>query len=103
SSELVMLSPSLDETARIKLPWPQARAIAVSSDGSRAYVTHFITAEPETDAHVSVVDLNNKSVSNVFAIAADVDTCETQNSGQGVLNQLSSIALMRPGAGRGGG
>jgi len=94
SSELVILTPSLDETARIKLPWPQARAIAVSSDGARAYVTHFITAEPGTDAHVSVVDLNNKSVSTVFAIAADTTTCETQNSGQGVLNQLSAIALI---------
>src|SRR5262249_59786741 len=30
--------------------------------------------------------------------AADTTTCETQNSGQGVLNQLSAIALMPDGA-----
>ncbi len=98
SSELVLLTPGLEETARVKLAWPNARAIAVSSDGSRAYVTHFLTEEPGTDGHVSVVDLSNKSVTAVFTVAADDTTCETQNSGQGVLNQLSSIALIPDGA-----
>ncbi len=96
SSELLLVTTDLAVSARIKLPWPQARGIA--TDGSKAYVTHFITAEPGTDGHVSVVDLGNKSVSTVFVIAADTTTCETQNSGQGALNQLSSIALMPDGA-----
>jgi hypothetical protein len=82
----------------VKLAYPKARAIAVSSDGSKAYVTHFLTEEPGTDGHVSVVDLANKSVASVFTVAADLDTCETQNSGQGVLNLLSAIALMPDGA-----
>jgi hypothetical protein len=98
SSELVLLTPSLDVTARIRLAWPNARAIAVSSDGSKAYVTHFLTEEPGTDAHVSVVDLANKAVATVFSVAADFSTCETQNSGQGVLNQLWTIALVPDGA-----
>jgi hypothetical protein len=92
SSELLIVTPSGDVSARVKLAWPQARAIA--TDGARAYVTHFITEEPGTDGHVSVVDLGNKSVATVFPIAADLATCETQNSGQGVLNQLWTIALI---------
>ena len=98
SSELVLLTTGLDVTARIKLQWPQARAIAVASDGSKAFVTHFITEEPGTSAHVSVVDLAQKSVATVFEIATDAETCETQNSGQGVLNQLWTIALIPDGA-----
>jgi DNA-binding beta-propeller fold protein YncE len=98
TSEVLLLTPSLEVTARVKLAWPNARAIAISSDGSKAYVTHFLTEEPGTDGHVSVVDLANKSVAAVFTIAADLATCETQNSGQGVLNQLSAIALVPDGA-----
>jgi hypothetical protein len=99
TSELVVLDPgSLGVTARIKLPWPNARAIAVSSDGAKAYVTHYLTEEPGTDAHVSVVDVRNRSVATVFAVAADRTTCETQNSGQGVINLVSAIALVPDGA-----
>src|SRR5206468_7425430 len=50
------------------------------------------------NAHVSVVDLGNKSVLQVFAVAPDTTTCETQNSGQGPLNLVSAIALMPDGA-----
>jgi hypothetical protein len=96
TSELLVVTPGLEVTARIKLQWPQARAIA--TDGSKAYVTHFLTEEPGTDGHVSVVDLGNKSIATVFPIAADLATCETQNSGQGVLNQLWTIALIPDGA-----
>jgi hypothetical protein len=98
SSELLIVSPSLDVEARVQLAWPNARAIAVSSDGARAYVSHYLTEEPGTDGHVSVVDLAQKSVSAVFAVPADTSTCETQNSGQGVLNILSSLALVPDGA-----
>jgi hypothetical protein len=99
TSELVILTPALAVEARVDLdPWPNARAIAVSSDGTRAYVTHYLTEEPGTDGHVSVVDVANKSVASVFPVAADADTCETQNSGQGVLNLLSAIALVPDGA-----
>jgi DNA-binding beta-propeller fold protein YncE len=98
TSEVVVLSTDMTEQARVKLAYPKARAIAVSSDGLKAYVTHFITEEPGTDGHVSVVDLANKGVANVYTVAADLETCETQNSGQGVLNQLSAIALIPDGA-----
>ena len=93
-----MLGLDLSVVARIKLPWPAARAIAVSSNGATAYITHYITAEPSLDAHVSVVDLGQKSVAKVLDIPPDEMTCETQNSGQGVFNLISAVALMPDGA-----
>jgi DNA-binding beta-propeller fold protein YncE len=97
TSELVLLDAGLGVIARVKLAWANARAIAVS-DAGKAYVTHFLTEEPGTEAHVSVVDLAQKSVATVFAIPADTTTCETQNSGQGPLNLVSSIAIVPGGA-----
>jgi hypothetical protein len=47
---------------------------------------------------VTVVDVGNRSVATVFTVPADVTTCETQNSGQGVLNLISTIALIPDGA-----
>jgi len=98
TSEAVLLDADLGVTARIKLPWPNARAIAISADGATAYVTHYLTAEPNQDARVSVVDVGNKSVAKVLTIPADQSTCETQNSGQGVFNLVSAVALMPAGA-----
>src|SRR5581483_3040298 len=97
TSEVLVLGLDLAVLADMKLGWPNARAIAIS-DGGRAYVTHFLTEAPVDDAHVSVVDLGNASVLDVFAIPPDTTTCETQNSGQGVLNLVSAIALVPPGA-----
>ena len=45
-------------------------------------------AEPGHDAHVSVVDLAQARVVTVWSIPPDLASCETQNSGQGVLNLL---------------
>src|SRR5262249_20381267 len=61
TSDVVLLDTALNETARIRLSWPNARAIAITADGTKAYVTHFLTEEPGTEAHVSVVDLGQKS------------------------------------------
>ena len=94
TSEAVLLDEDLGVVARVKLPWPDARAVAVSSDGARAYVTHYLTAEPGLDAHVSVVDLAQKAVAQVLAIPADQTTCETTGSGQGVFNLVSAAVLM---------
>jgi DNA-binding beta-propeller fold protein YncE len=98
TSEAVVLDLALNVIARIELPWGAARAIAVSSNGATAYITHYITAEPSLDAHVSVVDLGQKSVAKVLDIPPDETTCETQNSGQGVFNLISAVALMPDGA-----
>jgi DNA-binding beta-propeller fold protein YncE len=95
---LLLLDTSLHEVARVTLPWPNPRALAVASDGRTAYVTHYLSEEPDNDAHVSVVDVANRSVARVIVVAPDVTTCETQNSGQGPLNLVSAIALVPDGA-----
>jgi len=94
TSEVVLLDTGLGIQARIPLAWSNARAIAVASDGAKAYVTHFITEEPNHDAHVSEIDLAARSVARVLAVPPDLVTCETQNSGQGVMNIVSAIAIM---------
>jgi DNA-binding beta-propeller fold protein YncE len=98
TSELLILDRTPGVIARVKLAWPNARAIAISADALTAYVTHFLTEEPGTAAHVSVVDLANGSVARVIEVPVDEKTCETQNSGQGVLNLISAIALVPDGA-----
>ncbi len=97
TSEVVLLDTGLTVLARIELAWPNARALAVTADGRTAYVTHYLTEEPGTQAHVSVIDVANKAVAQVFAVDPDTTTCETQNSGQGVLNLISAIAIVPAG------
>src|SRR5207244_171861 len=98
TSELVILDSELANPVRVRLPWPNARAIAVASDGGTAYVSHYLSEEPDNHAHVSVVDLAHTSVARVFVVAPDTTTCETQNSGQGPLNLVSAIILVPDGA-----
>jgi DNA-binding beta-propeller fold protein YncE len=97
TSEVVILDPGLGGTERrVKLDWPNARALAITADGAKAYVTHYLTEEPGTEAHVSVVSLGQGTV-QVFNIPTDMTTCETQNSGHGPLNLLSAIAIIPAG------
>jgi len=96
TSELVILGTDLTVTGRVKLAWPNARG--VTTDGTKAWVSHYLTEEPGDDLHVSVVDVANKSVASVFTVQSDRTTCETQNSGHGPLNLIGAIALMPAGA-----
>ncbi len=96
TSELVVLGADLTVAGRVKLAWPNARG--VTTDGTKAWVSHYLTEEPGDDVHVSVVDVANKSVASVFSVQSDRTTCETQNSGHGPLNVIGAIALMPAGA-----
>src|SRR5882762_10011368 len=98
-SEVVILDTELGGAVHVALAWPNARGIAIASDGATAYVSHYLTEEPDDNVHVSVIDVPNRSVAKVFALPPDVTTCETQNSGQGVLNLVSAIALVPDGPG----
>jgi DNA-binding beta-propeller fold protein YncE len=97
TSDVFILTTELAVVGHLRLPWPTARAIAVS-DAGKAYVTHFLTQVPNDVAHVSVVDVAGASLVGVFGIQPDTATCETQNSGQGPLNLVSAIALTPPSA-----
>lgn len=69
------------------------RGIAISADGQRAYLSHFITFEPSDHAAVSEIDLETATVSRVIELPPDFVTCETDASGQGVTNLCSTIIL----------
>src|SRR5262249_50881594 len=92
--ELVVLDTGLGIQGRVKLDWSNARALAISSDGTKAYVTHFLTEEPNSIAHVSEVDLGTRAVTRVLGVQPDLIACETQNWGQGVMNMVPAIAIM---------
>ena len=97
TSEVVGLDLELTPLFRAKLAHRNARAIAISdraADAGKAYVSHYLTEEPGTSGHVSVVDLGTHAVTGVVDLPADTTTCETQNSGQGVLNLVSALALV---------
>src|SRR6185436_17819891 len=76
------------------------RGMALSADRSKLYVLHFLTRSPNNDAHVTELDVSTTppQISRVFSIPPDTTTCETINSGKGVLNILSGIHLMPPSA-----
>ncbi len=100
--QVIVLDQDLGATpmATISLDWPDPRNMVLSADGSRLYVAHFLTREPSSTAHVSEIDttLTPPQVVRVLEIPVDTTTCETVNSGRGVLNQLMGINLTPAGA-----
>ncbi len=100
TQDVVVLDAALAVVARIALDWPMPRAVLVSGDDTRVYVSHVLTVEPNHDARVSEIDApaNTLTSRRSLSIPADRTTCETQNSGQGVTNLLNSLALTPPGS-----
>ena len=96
TDQLLVFDPDLMPIATISLPWPAPRGIAVASNDGFVYLTHFLTKEPNATGHVTEIDVLNNEVSRVFDIAPDLTTCETINSGQGIPNLMSAIALTPP-------
>ncbi len=99
--EILVLDADLTTVlATVPLSWPDPRAMAISGDRSRVYVAHFLTREPGSVAHVSEIDttLSPPAVVRILEIPPDTTTCETINSGTGVLNLLMGIHLTPPGA-----
>ncbi len=97
SSRLLVLDGNLQEQRRVSFDWPEARALAVADNGT-AYVSHFITKEPNHTGHVSEVDPATGTITRTLDIAPDFATCETRGSGQGIANLLGTLALA-PGGG----
>ncbi len=90
SGELVELSADATRVLRSVTLGDDPSAIAVTHDGARAYVTHFLT---RGDAgHVSVVDLASFSVTGRIELAEDPGP-DTLTSGIGIPNLLGAIAI----------
>jgi DNA-binding beta-propeller fold protein YncE len=99
--EVIVLDEALSSVvATIALDWSDPRGMALSSDRSRLYVAHFLTRFPNNDAHVTEIDTlqSPPAITRVLAVPPDTTTCETINSGKGVLNILAGIQLIPNGA-----
>ena len=99
--ELVVLGRGdLETIGRVGLDWPAPRGLAVSADGSRVYIAHFLTVEPSNDAHVSEVDTTVLALTSrrVLTVPPDRRTCETRSSGQGTTTGVSVVALTPAGS-----
>lgn len=88
---LVRVDANGDERARIEVG-EDAGAIAVRSDGSEAFIAHFLTRAPRTAAGVSVVDLVDDRIVDRIELAEDPGP-DTPSSGRGVLNVLGAIGI----------
>lgn len=99
TQSVVVLDAALGSVlATVPLDWPDPRGMALNADRTRLYVLHFLTRAPNNDAHVSEIDTATNQVVRVLAVPPDETTCETINSGKGVLNVLSAIHLTPPGS-----
>jgi DNA-binding beta-propeller fold protein YncE len=100
TAELIVLDQDLTFVARVALDWPMPRAVLVSGDDTRVYVSHFLTIEPNNDAHVSEIDATTNALTGRRYLTVPVDraTCETQNSGQGVTNLVNALNMTPPGS-----
>lgn len=100
TQEVIVLQPDLVFVAAIVLDWPMPRAVLVSGDDTRVYVSHFLTVEPNHDARVSEIDATTNALTarRALRVPADRATCETQNSGQGVTNLVTTLNMTPPGS-----
>lgn len=99
SQSVVVLDAALTTVVgTVPLDWPDPRGMALSADRTKLYVLHFLTRSPNNDAHVTEIDTATRQVARVLSVPPDHTTCETINSGKGVLNVLSAIHLTPPNA-----
>lgn len=73
---------------------PTPRAMAVSSDGSRLLVTRFVS--PQNWGEVFEIDLTNFSLNRTYVLDQSIDP-DDLDSGRGIPNHLSSIAVSQDG------
>jgi len=89
-SALLVLHPqSYEPLATLSLA-PQARALAVAGDGTRAYVSHFLTRGEQ--GTVTVVDLDGYTSVEVIALVEDPGP-DTSTSGRGFPNLLGALTV----------
>jgi YVTN family beta-propeller protein len=86
---VVVLAANLEPRASLEVE-DGPRAIAVASDGRRAFITHFIT-RGDTGT-VSIVDLETERVAGSIALVEDPGP-DTTSSGRGFPNLLATSAL----------
>ncbi len=94
SGNLLRLNPSTGEVKGTLAVGPTPRGIAVTGDGSRIFVTRFIS--PVDRGEVIEVNPSAFVVTRRFSLATDPGP-DTEESGRGVPNYLNSIAIQPDG------
>lgn len=87
---LVQIDPSTYTIRGELAVGPSPRGIAISHDAQRIFITRFIS--PNDHGEVIEVDAANFTLKRTFALAMDRGP-DTENSGRGVPNYLSSVRI----------
>lgn len=86
---VAIINSALD-VAKILPVGRSPRAIAITSDGARAYVSHFITRAAQ--GQITEINLSTLTVSRTFSLDQNPGP-DTPSSGAGIPNMLSALAV----------
>ncbi len=89
--KLLKLNPETGAVVAEVAVGPSPRGVSVSADGSRVFVTRFIS--PTTGGEVVEVDPAALMVTNRFQLTLDTTTLDTDQKGRGLPNYLFSVGL----------
>jgi DNA-binding beta-propeller fold protein YncE len=89
--KLLKLSPETGEVLSEVSVGPSPRGVSVSADGSRIFVTRFIS--PVTGGEVVELAAPALTVTNRFVLTPDTTTTDTDQKGRGLPNYLFSVGL----------
>lgn len=89
--KLLKLNPETGEVLGELAVGPTPRGVSVSADGSRIFVTRFIS--PVTGGEVVEVAAPALTVTNRFVLTPDTTTNDTDQKGRGLPNFLFSVGL----------
>ncbi len=88
---LVEVNTATRSIARTLAVFPSPRAMALSGDGKRLYVTRWIS--PKDHAEVAKISTGGLALDKVIRLALDSTSDDTKSSCRGVLNGLNSIII----------
>jgi DNA-binding beta-propeller fold protein YncE len=89
--KLLKLDPASGEVLGELAVGPSPRGVSVSGDGSRVFVTRFVSAT--TGGEVVEVDAATLTEKNRFLLTPDTTTMDTDQKGRGLPNFLFSVGL----------
>ncbi|AUP77536.1 PKD domain-containing protein [Flavivirga eckloniae] len=91
SGKLIEVSPSTNTITNTIDIGPTPRALAVTSDGSKLFVTRFIS--PDLEGQVWEINLNTFALTKTIPLALDNFTVDNGNAGRGLPNYVAGIAI----------
>jgi cytochrome c peroxidase len=98
TGQLVKLSVSTRTITGTVNVGPRPRGIAISSNGSRIFVTRFISPQ-DTQGEVRELSASPFAVTRVFGLSEDVSTPSSESNGPGIPNYVQSVTITPDGRG----